>query len=82
MPGENPEEQFDPKHNKDLRKAILEARSALMPENYIGRVIHLAMQGFTATARRRIRHRLELQGLLTPSPGRTATTRFASTTSS
>ncbi len=43
---ENPEEQFDPKHNKDLRKAILEARSALIPENYIGRVIHLAMQGF------------------------------------
>src|SRR4029078_12718600 len=41
-------ERFDAKLNKDLRKAIQEARAALIPENYIGRVIHLAMQGFTS----------------------------------
>jgi ribonucleoside-diphosphate reductase alpha chain len=40
-------ERFDAKLNKDLRKAIQEARAALVPENYIGRVIHLAMQGVT-----------------------------------
>ncbi len=39
-------ERFDARLNKDLRKAIQEARAALVPENYIGRVIHLAMQGF------------------------------------
>ena len=40
-------ERFDAKLNKDLRKAIQEARATLVPENYIARVIHLAMQGFT-----------------------------------
>ena len=40
-------ERFDAKLNKDLRKAINEARAALVPENYAARVIHLAMQGFT-----------------------------------
>ncbi|MCE9529876.1 MAG: vitamin B12-dependent ribonucleotide reductase, partial [Planctomycetes bacterium] len=37
-------EQFDAKLNKDLRKAIHEARASLVPENYIARVIQLAMQ--------------------------------------
>ena len=41
-------ERFDAKLNKDLRKAIHEARAALVPENYCARVIHLAMQGYTA----------------------------------
>ncbi len=40
-------EHFDAKLNKDLRKAIQEARSSLVPENYIARVIQLAMQGYT-----------------------------------
>jgi ribonucleoside-diphosphate reductase alpha chain len=40
-------ERFDAKLNKDLRKAIQEARAALVPENYVARVIHLAMQDFT-----------------------------------
>ena len=40
-------ERFDAKLNKDLRKAINEARAALVPENYIARVIQLAMQDFT-----------------------------------
>ena len=40
-------EKFDPTHNANLRKAILEARTVLIPENYIARVIQLAKQGFT-----------------------------------
>jgi ribonucleoside-diphosphate reductase alpha chain len=44
------EEKFDPRHNKALRQAITEARQALVPENYIARVIQLAMQGFTSLA--------------------------------
>ncbi len=40
-------EKFDPIANANLRKAILEARTALIPENYIARVIQLAKQGYT-----------------------------------
>jgi ribonucleoside-diphosphate reductase alpha chain len=40
-------EKFDPARNASLRQAILEARTALIPENYIARVIQLAKQGFT-----------------------------------
>jgi len=40
-------EKFDPAKNAGLRKAILDARVALIPENYIARVIQLAKQGFT-----------------------------------
>jgi ribonucleoside-diphosphate reductase alpha chain len=40
-------EKFDPTKNANLRKSILEARSVLIPENYIARVIQLAKQGFT-----------------------------------
>src|SRR5215208_6367788 len=43
-----PDEKFHPKHNAGLRKAILAARNALVPENYIARVIQLAHQGFTS----------------------------------
>ena len=53
-----------------------------MPANYIERVLQLAQQGFTVAAVRGVRHRLELEGVLTPSPARTATTRCASTTPS
>lgn len=40
-------ERFDPAKNDNLRRAILETRAALIPENYIARVIQLAKQGFT-----------------------------------
>jgi ribonucleoside-diphosphate reductase alpha chain len=40
-------ERFDPARNEELRKGILNARAALIPENYIARVIQLARQGFT-----------------------------------
>ncbi|RME62667.1 MAG: adenosylcobalamin-dependent ribonucleoside-diphosphate reductase, partial [Alphaproteobacteria bacterium] len=38
---------FSPKDNKALRKEIIAARQAMLPENYIQRVIHFARQGFT-----------------------------------
>ena len=38
--------RFDPKDNRALRKAIREARQAMVPENYIQRVIQFARQGF------------------------------------
>src|SRR5262249_35355754 len=40
-------ERYDPAKNANLRKSILEARTALIPENYIARVIQLAKQGVT-----------------------------------
>jgi ribonucleoside-diphosphate reductase alpha chain len=43
----NADEKFDPAKNQNLRKSILDARGALIPENYIARVIQLATQGFT-----------------------------------
>ncbi|MSR54621.1 MAG: vitamin B12-dependent ribonucleotide reductase, partial [Gemmataceae bacterium] len=45
---ENEADRFSPKQNPELRKAIVAARNALVPENYIARVIQLAHQGFTA----------------------------------
>jgi ribonucleoside-diphosphate reductase alpha chain len=44
----NAEERFDRAHNTDLQKAIAEARAALVPANYIERVLQLARQGFTS----------------------------------
>jgi ribonucleoside-diphosphate reductase alpha chain len=43
----NASERYDPAKNAPLRKAILESRTALIPENYIARVMQLAKQGFT-----------------------------------
>jgi ribonucleoside-diphosphate reductase alpha chain len=43
----NVDERFDPQRNQNLRKSIIAARAALIPENYIARVIQLAKQGFT-----------------------------------
>ena len=40
-------ERFDPAKNDKLRRAILDTRAALIPENYIARVIQLAKQGYT-----------------------------------
>jgi ribonucleoside-diphosphate reductase alpha chain len=46
----NTDERFDPRKNLNLRKAIVEARQALIHENYIGQAIQLAMQGYTSLA--------------------------------
>jgi ribonucleoside-diphosphate reductase alpha chain len=43
----NADEKFDPIKNSSLRKTILDSRAALIPENYIARVLQLAKQGFT-----------------------------------
>ncbi len=42
-----PAERFDPTRNAELRKAINEANSALVPASYVERVIQLARQGVT-----------------------------------
>jgi ribonucleoside-diphosphate reductase alpha chain len=44
----NEAERFDRHHNANLRKAIAEARSVLIPTNYIERALQLAQQGFTS----------------------------------
>jgi len=41
------ETRFDPKKNLALKKAILAARRAYVPENYVQRVIQFARQGYT-----------------------------------
>ncbi|WP_119677963.1 vitamin B12-dependent ribonucleotide reductase [Indioceanicola profundi] len=41
------EERLDPTRNKALKRAILAARKAMIPENYIQRAIQLAGQGYT-----------------------------------
>src|SRR5262249_30857555 len=42
------EERFDRTRNTDLKKAIVEARKALVAANYIERALQLARQGFTS----------------------------------
>ncbi|HZV05328.1 MAG TPA: vitamin B12-dependent ribonucleotide reductase [Gemmataceae bacterium] len=44
----NAEERLDRQRNHDLRKAIVEARTALVPVSYIERVLQLAEQGVTS----------------------------------
>jgi ribonucleoside-diphosphate reductase alpha chain len=46
--GAKAEDRFDPARNADLRKAVAEARAALVPANYVERVIQLGRQGFTS----------------------------------
>ncbi len=41
------EARFDPKRNADLKKAVIEARRAMVPEAYIQRIIEFARQGYT-----------------------------------
>jgi len=41
-------ERFDPHQNTSLREALVAARLAQIPENYLRRVIDLARQGFTS----------------------------------
>ena len=38
---------FEPRANKRLKKAIIAARGAMIPENYVQRVIQFARQGYT-----------------------------------
>ena len=38
--------RFDPKANKRLKKAIIAARTVMVPENYIQRMIQFARQGY------------------------------------
>ncbi|MFC7331850.1 vitamin B12-dependent ribonucleotide reductase [Rhodocista pekingensis] len=40
-------ERLDPQKNKALKRAIIAARKALVPENYIQRAVQLAGQGYT-----------------------------------
>ena len=40
-------DRFDPNKNLSLKKAILESRRAMIPENFVQRVIHFARQGYT-----------------------------------
>ena len=41
-------EQYDPTRNAALRQAVLDARTALVPDNYIARMMQLAKQGITS----------------------------------
>ncbi len=41
------EDRFDPKENAALKAAIRGARDAMIPENYVQRIIQFARQGFT-----------------------------------
>src|SRR5207249_10847011 len=43
-----PADKYDPAKNDALRKAVVDARAALVPENYIARVLQLARQGYTS----------------------------------
>ncbi|UEM05101.1 vitamin B12-dependent ribonucleotide reductase [Skermanella rosea] len=40
--------RLDPKENKALKKAVIAARKAMIPENYVQRVIQFAGQGYTS----------------------------------
>ena len=40
-------DSFDPKKNRELRRAIIKARKRMVPESYIQRVLQFAAQGFT-----------------------------------
>lgn len=44
--GADGDTRFDPKQNRLLKTAIIQARKAMIPENYIQRVIQFAQQGF------------------------------------
>ena len=41
------DDRLDPRANKRLKKAIIAARGAMIPENYVQRVIQFARQGYT-----------------------------------
>ena len=41
------DDRFDPKKNAELKQAIRGARDAMIPDNYVQRIIQFARQGFT-----------------------------------
>jgi ribonucleoside-diphosphate reductase alpha chain len=41
------EARFDPRQNRELKKAVIRARKASVPESYIQKVIEYARQGYT-----------------------------------
>ena len=43
----NDKDRYDPRVNKELKRAILSARKSMIPENYVQRVIQFAQQGFS-----------------------------------
>ncbi|MBW7835672.1 MAG: vitamin B12-dependent ribonucleotide reductase [Sphingomonadales bacterium] len=45
--GQVKDDAYNPKRNKALKREIIAARKAMIPENYIQRVIQFARQGFT-----------------------------------
>ncbi len=45
--GVDGDDRFDPKKNRPLRLAMKAARAAMVPENYVQRVIQFAQQGYT-----------------------------------
>jgi ribonucleoside-diphosphate reductase alpha chain len=40
------DDQYNPKINTELKKSVIAGREAMIPENYIQRIIHFAKQGF------------------------------------
>ncbi|MCC7168292.1 MAG: vitamin B12-dependent ribonucleotide reductase, partial [Rhodospirillales bacterium] len=48
LEGAKAESRFDPLVNKSLKKAMIGARKAMIPENYVQRAIHFARQGFAS----------------------------------
>lgn len=44
---ETSDERFEPRENPALKQALIEARKAMVPENYCQRIIQYARQGFT-----------------------------------
>ena len=48
--GNDGDDRFDVKANGALRKAVVAARQAMLPENYVQRVIQFARQGYTEIA--------------------------------
>ena len=54
---------FDPEKNPALKREIKLARRAMVPDNYIKRVIQFAEQGYTEIEFDDLRHRLGFGGL-------------------
>ncbi|MEK9673126.1 MAG: vitamin B12-dependent ribonucleotide reductase [Rhodospirillaceae bacterium] len=47
IPEAGDDARFDAKRNPRLKRAIIECRRVMIPENYVQRVIHFAKQGYT-----------------------------------
>ena len=54
---------FDPAQNPALKREIRAARRAMIPENYVQRVIQFARQGYDPDRFPHLRHRLGFRGL-------------------